>query len=189
VPSSTAVPATRRSRRTAATSRSCPTPPPRMRCPDGGAGRCPATIATSQVYVWDRGWADQRRAVRLISGRGRGPGARRCRRAGDVGGRQDRRVHLARPVARPGRAASAVRTAHCRCTGSIATPTATGSSTNRAPPRPGARVGRRRRACRGGGAGRRRRSSWAPAVNADGSQVAFVTDASQPAPEPARRRR
>lgn len=38
--------------------------------PGWASGPVPGEAATAQVYVWDRGVADQRRAVRLISGRG-----------------------------------------------------------------------------------------------------------------------
>lgn len=43
--------------------------------PGWGRGPVPGGMATSQVFVWDRGAADQRRAVRLISGRDGVPSA------------------------------------------------------------------------------------------------------------------
>jgi hypothetical protein len=43
--------------------------------PGWGEGPVLGQLATSQVYVWDRGAADQRRAVRLISGRDGAPSA------------------------------------------------------------------------------------------------------------------
>ena len=53
--------------------------------PGWSDGPVPGEYATSQVYVWDRGATDQRRAVRLVSGKDGVPSppaapSRRCPR-------------------------------------------------------------------------------------------------------------
>ena len=174
----TAARATRRSRRTAVTWRSSATPPRPMRCPVGARAPFPAAYATSQVFVWDRGAADQRRAVRLISGRDGVPSAAG---AGEPAMSEDGRIVVftsrdrtlvpaelqlhrrvpdadlpVRPRHRPQR--------HLRRAG----PPATAGDRVR-----DRRRRRRGRACRWRATG----PSWAPAVNADGSSIAFVTDA------------
>ena len=71
--------------------------------PGWGTGPVVGELASSQVFVWDRGAADQRRAVRLISGRRRCAERGRRSRARHVRGRPGRRVQLGRPHTGAGR--------------------------------------------------------------------------------------
>ena len=98
--------------------------------PGWGVGPVLGEAATAQVFVWDRG--DRRSAPRRAAGVGPQRDAERSGRgrARDLRRRPHRRVHVARSHARARPTSSAGPTARSRCTGSIATPTATASSTS-----------------------------------------------------------
>ena len=62
--------------------------------PGWADGPVPGEYATTQVYVWDRFADDQRRGVRLVSGRDGVAVDRRGDLTGDVRGRSRHRVHV-----------------------------------------------------------------------------------------------
>lgn len=146
--------------------------------PGWSAGPVPGLEATTQVYVWDRLAADQRRAVRLVSGRDAVPSTAG---AEDPAMSEDGRV-----VAFVSRDRTLVSAALPRCLPECPSQIfrfdrdTDGNGIFDEPPRhaPLAIVSAVDAGSveigvpRAGDA-----SSWAPAVNADGSQVAFVTDA------------
>ncbi len=146
--------------------------------PGWGSGPVPGDDATSQVYVWDRGWADQRRAVRLISGRG---GVPALAGAGEPAMSEDGRI-----VVFTSRDRSLV-PAELQCGRDCPLQVyrfdrdTDGNGIFDEPARrpdlalvSAVDAGRVEAGVPVAGDA----SSWAPAVNADGSQVAFVSDAS-----------
>ncbi len=148
--------------------------------PGWGPGPVPGGFATSQVYVWDRGDSDRFTAVRARLRSQRRAQRGRCRGPGDLRGRSHRRVHVDRP--QPGRRhVPGVRRRVLDPDLPLRPRHRRQRRVRRATARDPAddRVGRRR------GRGQQAAShpvagnlaSWSPAVNTDGSQVAFVTDA------------
>ena len=134
--------------------------------------------ATSQVYVWDRLAEEQRGAVRLVSGR---DGVRSAAGGADPAMSEDGRI-----VVFTSRDRNIVPARFPRCTGDCPTQiyrydrdTDGNGIFDQRPRKPpmeivsAVDVGRVSFVLPEAGNG----SSWAPAVNADGSQVAFVTDA------------
>jgi hypothetical protein len=146
--------------------------------PGWADGPAPGEQATAQVYVWDRQAPDQRRAVRLVSGRDGVPSA--------AGGEAPVMSESGRYVAFVSRDRTLVPAELPRCIPTCpaqvyrfdrdvdgngifdepprSTPLALVSAVDAGVVERGVPV-----------AGDR--SSWSPAISADGSQVAFVTDA------------
>jgi hypothetical protein len=146
--------------------------------PGWGSGPEAGGYATSQVYVWDRGLADQRRAVYLVSGRGGMPSAAG---ADSPAMSEDGRIIVF--TSRDRTLAPAVLP---ECTPTCPSQVyrydrdTDGNGIFDEPPR-----GRPLTIVSAVDAGTVEigapvagdASSWSPAVNADGSQIAFVTDA------------
>jgi Tol biopolymer transport system component len=146
--------------------------------PGWGQGPVLGDFATSQVYVWDRGAADQRRAVRLISGR---DGVASAAGGDDPAMSEDGRIVV---FTSPDRTLVPANLSNCApdCPSQVYR---FDRDTDRngifdEPPR------REQLAIVSavdagsddvGLAVAGDADSWAPAVNADGSQIAFVTDA------------
>jgi Tol biopolymer transport system component len=145
--------------------------------PGWGQGPVPGELATSQVYVWDRGWPDQRRAVRLVSGRG---GVPSLAGAGEPAVSEDGRIVVFTSRDRtlvPGQLecgqecpsqvyrfdrdtdGNGVFDEPARRPDLALVSAVDAGVVEQGVPMAG------------------NASSWAPAVNADGSQIAFVTDA------------
>ena len=147
--------------------------------PGWGSGPVPGGEAATQVYVWDRLAADQRRAVRLVSGR---DGVPSTAGADSPAMSEDGRV-----IVFVSRDRTLVSAALPKCIPECASQVyrfdrdTDGNGIFDEPPRqsPLALVSAIDAGVvtvgvpHAGDA-----SSWAPAVNADGSQIAFVTDAS-----------
>ena len=145
--------------------------------PGWGKGPVPGDHATSQVFVWDRGARDQRQAVRLISGR---DGVPSVAGAGEPAMSEDGRIVVFTSRDRTIVPAELGCTSECPLqvyrfdrdtdrNGIFDEPArrpqlAIVSAIDAGSVEAGLPV-----------AGDR--SSWAPAVSADGSQIAFVTDA------------
>jgi Tol biopolymer transport system component len=146
--------------------------------PGWAAGPEPGGPATSQVYVWDRLARDQRRAVYLVSGRNGQPSAAG---ADSPAMSEDGRVIVFVSRDRTLVPASLPRCVP-RCPAQIYRydRDTDGNGIFDEPPRtpPLALVSAVDAGVVDVGVPRAgNRSSWAPAVNADGSQIAFVTDA------------
>ncbi len=146
--------------------------------PGWAEGPAPGEYATQQVYVWDRGAADQRRSVRLISGRN---GQRSLE-----GGEAPVMSEDGRIVVFTSRDRSLVTVELPSCLPQCPSQVyrfdrdTDGNGIFDEPPRknPLAIVSAIDAGVVDIGVPRAGdRSSWAPAVNADGSQIAFVTDA------------
>ena len=146
--------------------------------PGWAAGRVPGEQATAQVYVWDRSGADQRRAVRLVSGANGAPST--------IGGHSPAISEDGRVVAFVSADPTLVPADTPQCTSICPTQVyRLDRDTDRngifdEPPRfppltlvSAVDAGRVEIGVPEAGNG----SSWAPALSADGTQVAFVTDA------------
>ncbi|MFW2335828.1 MAG: choice-of-anchor D domain-containing protein [Ilumatobacter sp.] len=146
--------------------------------PGWADGPVPGEYAATQVYVWDRFASDQRRAVRLVSGRDGVPSA--------AGATSPAMSEDGRVIVFTSRDRMLVSAALPKCVPTCASQVyrfdrdTDGNGIFDEPPKsdPLAMVSAIDAGVvtvgvpRAGNA-----SSWAPAVNADGSQIAFVTDA------------
>ena len=146
--------------------------------PGWADGPVPGEQATSQVYVWDRLAADQRRAVHLVSGRN---GVASTAGADSPVMSEDGRVVVFRSRDRT-LVSAALPTCIPDCADQIYRfdRDTDGNGIFDEPPRgdPLAIVSAIDAGVVESGVPRAgNASSWAPAVNADGSQIAFVTDA------------
>ena len=146
--------------------------------PGWADGPAPGEYATRQVYVWDRGAADQRRSVRLISGR---DGQRSLAGGDSPAMSEDGRIVV---FTSRDRSLVTVELPSClpECPDQVYRfdRDTDGNGIFDEPPResPLAIVSAIDAGVIDIGVPRAGdRSSWAPAVNADGSQIAFVTDA------------
>jgi Tol biopolymer transport system component len=146
--------------------------------PGWGDGQVPGGPATTQVYVWDRLAVDQRRAVHLVSGRGGVPGA--------AGAESPAMSDDGRIIVFVSRDRTLVSAALPKCIRECASQIyrfdrdVDGNGIFDEPPRrsPLALVSAIDAGVVTSGVPRAGdASSWAPSVNADGSQIAFVTDA------------
>ncbi len=146
--------------------------------PGWADGPVPGEYATSQVYVWDRRAADQRRGVRLLSGR---DGQRSL-----AGGESPAMSDDGRIIVFTSRDRALVTAELSGCLPDCPSQVyrfdrdTDGNGIFDEPPRrsPLAIVSAVDAGVVAVGVPRAGdRSSWAPAVNADGSQIAFVTDA------------